>query len=121
MANERRGRGVRLAAGAAIVVLAAIVMLAAPLVHAADAARGRAKAEACVACHGADGIAAMPAVPHLAGQPEDYLAEQLRQFRSGRRQSEVMAIIAKPLTDDDVADLAAWFASFRLEVKAPQR
>ena len=115
MANERRGRGVRLAAGAAIVVLAA------PLVHAADAARGRAKAEACVACHGADGIAAMPAVPHLAGQPEDYLAEQLRQFRSGRRQSEVMAIIAKPLTDDDVADVAAWFASFRLEVKAPQR
>ena len=115
MANERRGRGVRLAAGAAIVVLAA------PLAHAADAARGRAKAEACVACHGADGIAAMPAVPHLAGQPEDYLAEQLRQFRSGRRQSEVMAIIAKPLTDDDVADLAAWFASFRLEAKVPQR
>ena len=115
MASDPRGRGARLAAGAAI------AWLALPVAHAADAASGRAKAEACVACHGADGIAAMPAVPHLAGQPEDYLAEQLRQFRSGKRPSEVMAIIAKPLADADIADLAAWYASFRLEVKGPAR
>lgn len=70
-------------------------------------------------CHGADGIATMPSVPNLAGQPEDYLATQLRQFRSGRRPSEVMAVIAHPLTDTDIADLAAWFASIRVEVKLP--
>jgi len=112
--SDRRVRGSRFAAGAAIALLAATVA------HAADVARGRAKAEACLACHGADGIATMPAVPHLAGQPEEYLAEQLRQFRSGKRPSEVMAIIAKPLADADVADLAAWFASIRVEVKAPR-
>lgn len=115
MASDRRVRGSRFAAGAAI----ALVVVA-PIAHAADAAGGRAKAEACVACHGADGIATMPAVPHLAGQPEEYLADQLRQFRSGKRPSEVMAIIAKPLADADIADLAAWFASFRVEVKPPR-
>ena len=112
MASDRRFRGSRLSAGAAI----ALVVIA-PIAHAADAAGGRAKAEACVACHGADGIATMPAVPHLASQPEEYLADQLRQFRSGKRPSEVMAIIAKPLTDTDIADLAAWFASIRIEAK----
>ena len=115
MANDAAARGVRLAAGVAL------AMLVPSGGHAADAAGGRAKAEACVVCHGQDGIATMPAVPHLAGQPADYLADQLRQFRSGRRPSEVMAVIAKPLGDADIADLAAWFASIRVEVKPAAR
>ena len=90
-----------------------------PVVLAADAAAGRAKAETCVVCHGTDGMATVPSVPNLAGQSEPYLVDQLRQFRSGRRPSEVMAVIARPLSDADIDDLAAWFASIRVEAKAP--
>ena len=90
-----------------------------PVAQATDAAAGRAKAEPCVVCHGADGMATVPAVPNLAGQSEPYLVDQLHQFRSGRRPSEVMAVIAKALADADIDDLAAWFASIRVEPKPP--
>jgi cytochrome c553 len=106
-----------LSVGVAVAALAAAA--AAPPARSADAAAGRAKAETCVVCHGSDGIATAPAVPNLAGQPEPYLVDQLRQFRSGRRPSEVMAVIAKALADGDIADLAAWFSSIRVEAKPP--
>ncbi len=88
-------------------------------VQAADPQAGRAKAGACTVCHGALGISMVPNAPNLAGQPEMYLGEQLRNFRSGKRPSEVMAVIAKPLTDRDIDDLAAWFASLQVQVKEP--
>jgi cytochrome c553 len=79
---------------------------------------GKAKAAAtCNVCHGANGLSQMPGAPHLAGQPEMYVREQLRAYRSGKRQNEVMVIIAKPLTDDEIADLAAWYASIEISVK----
>ena len=53
-----------------------------------DRTAGRARADACVQCHGANGISVLPNAPNLAGQPEVYLVEQLRQFRSGRRPSD---------------------------------
>jgi cytochrome c553 len=109
--TRARALGLRLAA--------ASILAGVPVVHAADAAAGRAKAESCVVCHGADGIATAPSVPNLAGQPEPYLVDQLRQFRSGRRPSEVMAVIARPLADADIADLAAWFASIRITATTP--
>ena len=86
---------------------------------AADAAAGRAKASACVACHGENGLSVMPNAPHLAGQPAAYVGEQLRLFRSGKRPSEVMAVIAKPLSDRDIDDLAAWYEAIRIEVRPP--
>lgn len=86
----------------------------------ADQTAGRAKAAACVACHGESGISVQPDAPNLAGQPAIYLATQLRQFRSGKRQSEVMAVIAKPLSDQDIDDLAAWYASIEVQAKAPR-
>jgi cytochrome c553 len=86
---------------------------------AADVVAGRQKAAACVTCHGESGISTMPNAPHLAGQPAIYVAEQLRLFRSGRRPSEVMAVIAKPLTDRDIDDLAAWYEAIRIEAKPP--
>ena len=55
-------------------------------------------------------------IPHLAGQPEMYVREQLRAYRNGKRQNEIMTIIAKPLTDDEISDLSAWYAS--IEIKA---
>jgi cytochrome c553 len=82
--------------------------------------KGKIKAEqACVMCHGADGISKMPNVPHLAGQPKVYLVEQLKAMRSGKRHSETMGFIAKPLTDQDIDTLAAWYAS--IEIKASIR
>jgi cytochrome c553 len=86
---------------------------------AADAAAGRAKAAACVVCHGQDGYSTLPNAPHLAGQPAAYLEEQLKNYRSGRRQHEVMTLIAKPLSDADVENLAAWYSSISISVKPP--
>ncbi len=89
-------------------------------VHAQSAvAAGKAKAQACITCHGPLGLSQMPNTPHLAGQPEIYLAEQLKAYRSGKRSNEVMAVIAKPLTDEDIGQLAAWYASLVIEVKQP--
>ncbi len=73
----------------------------------------------CAACHGVSGIGTMPDTPNLAGQPSTYLAEQLKQFRSGKRSHEVMNLIAKPLTDADIAELADWFASIAVEARTP--
>jgi len=84
-----------------------------------DAVAGRAKAQACTVCHGALGLSVTPDAPHLAGQPAIYVATQLRAYRSGARKHEVMAVMAKPLTDDDILNLAAWFNSIRVEATAP--
>jgi cytochrome c553 len=86
----------------------------------ADPAAGKTKARACAVCHGNLGVAAAPETPHLAGQPERYLAEQLKAYRSGKRQHEVMSLMARPLSDDDIRDLSAWFASLTIEAKPPQ-
>lgn len=77
---------------------------------------GRTKAQLCAACHGPLGIAAMPNTPNLAGQPEQYLVEQLKAYRSGKRAHEIMSLIAKPLTDDEIAAVSAWYASLKVQV-----
>jgi cytochrome c553 len=83
----------------------------------ADPQAGRQKAQMCATCHGPQGLATMPNTPHLAGQPEVYLSEQLKAYRGGKRTHDIMTLIAKPLTDADIADLAAWFSSLQIEVK----
>jgi cytochrome c553 len=82
-------------------------------------AAGRTRAGACAVCHGPLGLSVAPDAPHLAGQPAIYLAAQLRAYRSGARRHEVMNVIAKPLGDDEIANLAAWFASVKVEAVAP--
>ena len=86
---------------------------------AADARAGRAKAAACAICHGQNGLSTLPNAPHLAGQPAIYLEEQLKAYRSGQRRNEVMAVIARPLSDEDIANLAAWYASIKVEATPP--
>jgi cytochrome c553 len=86
---------------------------------AADAQAGRAKAAACALCHGQAGISTVPNAPHLAGQPALYVEEQLRNYRSGKRRHEVMNVVAKPLSDADIDDLAAWYASIKIEATPP--
>jgi cytochrome c553 len=78
---------------------------------AGDVAAGKTKAEICAACHGDLGIPEMPNVPALAGQTDNYLQWQLVYFRSGRRKNELMSPIAQDLTDKDVRNLGAYFAS----------
>jgi cytochrome c553 len=87
-------------------------------VHAqASVAAGKAKAQACAVCHGPLGLSQLPNAPNLAGQPEIYLVEQLKAYRSGKRNHEVMSVIAKPLSDEDIEQLSAWYASLAIEIK----
>lgn len=77
----------------------------------ADVEAGKAAAAACQACHGKDGIGLTPQTPNLAGQKELYLSNQLIAYRSGTRKNNIMSPLAKPLSDEDIANLAAYFAS----------
>jgi cytochrome c553 len=97
-------------------VLAVIALGLAPgAVAGADLQAGRSKAAMCAVCHGQSGISTAPDAPHLAGQPAVYLEAQLQSYRSGARRHAVMNVVAKPLNDADIADLAAWYASIRIE------
>jgi len=69
------------------------------------------KAQACAACHGANGISGNPEFPTLAGRHEDYLEHALRQFKNGQRQNAVMASQAALIADEDIPVLARYFAS----------
>ncbi|MEO7917567.1 MAG: c-type cytochrome [Dokdonella sp.] len=64
----------------------------------------------CSACHGERGHALTAGIPHLAGQDESYLADALRQYRSGKRDSSAMRAVSGALQDRDVVDLARWYA-----------
>jgi len=77
---------------------------------AGDAALGAQKAAVCGACHGMTGSSVNPEWPSLAGQPAPYIVSQLMQFRDGTRVNPLMTPMAAPLTDADMADLAAHFA-----------
>lgn len=88
--------------------------------HQAMGASPPEKAQACVVCHGEDGLSKIPNAPHIAGQPEMYIVKSLEAYRSGERKDEMMAVIAKPLTDAEIAALAAWFSSFEITSKVPK-
>ena len=94
-----------------VAVLIAALALVPFGAEAGDAQAGKEKAATCTACHGADGIAVAQNYPTLAGQYESYLVHALRGYRSGSRQNAIMYGFASPLSDADIADLAAWYAS----------
>lgn len=85
--------------------------------QARDPVAGKARAAACTTCHGTLGLSQIPNAPNLAGQPAIYTVEQLKNYRSGKRQNEVMGVIAKSLTDQEIEDIAAWYASIRISVQ----
>ena len=78
-----------------------------------DAAAGKAKSATCAGCHGAAGISANPLWPNLAGQKEAYMVKQMKAFRDGKRSDPMMSPMAKPLSDADIDNLAAYFASLK--------
>ena len=71
---------------------------------------GKEKSALCVACHGADGNSTDPQYPRLAGQHASYLERALEDYRSGTRKNPIMAGFAGGLTDEDIANLAAYFS-----------
>ena len=81
--------------------------------NAGDIAAGKAKSVMCAACHGSEGVSSNPEWPTLAGQKEVYLRRQIKAFRDGERNDPMMVPMVKPLTDKDIADLAAYYASLK--------
>ena len=94
--------------------LLALAFALAPLAPAhagGDPAAGKAKAVVCSACHGVDGNSVNPLWPKLAGQHEAYLAKQIRAFRDGVRVDPTMAPMVSILKEEDIDDIAAFYAS----------
>jgi cytochrome c553 len=96
-----------------LITLAALAALASANAAAADLEAGKKKVqEVCAACHGIDGATpTTPDYPKLAGQYPDYLAKTLRDYKSGARKNPIMAGMAQGLTDKDIENVSAYFAS----------
>ncbi len=88
-----------------------LLSLPLPLVAAGDVQAGKQKAATCIACHGPDGNSGNPTWPNLAGQHAEYIRKQLHDFREGRRKNDQMSPFAAALSDQDIADLAVYYAS----------
>jgi cytochrome c553 len=76
-----------------------------------NAAAGRGKAATCVNCHGPAGVSTIASYPNIAGQHQEYLLKALRAYRSGERSDATMQAMVAPFSDQDLEDLAAYFAS----------
>ena len=94
-------------------VATSVLFVSANAVAAGDAAAGKTKAASCGACHGTDGMSKAPNFPNLKGQKDAYLAKQLKAFRDGSRKDPTMNGMAKPLTDADIDNLAAYYSSMK--------
>jgi cytochrome c553 len=106
-------RGYSVAGWFPSISMLALVTIVAPAA-AYDAEAGRQKAEAeCQACHGKNGISEQETVPSIGGQWNDYIVLALFQFRNGHRPSEVMGPAAKPLSDNDLGNLAAYYSALK--------
>jgi cytochrome c553 len=106
---QRAGRAV------ALLVLASGTAMAQELPP-GDAEAGRKVVRICGACHGVDGIAKNPEAANLAGQDAGYLSRQLLAFRGGQRKNEVMSVIAHGLSDQQIADVSAYYGAIEIQV-----
>lgn len=88
-----------------------VIALCIPQIVLADAVAGQKKAQVCAACHGVDGNSPSGQFPVLAGQTSRYLYLQLKDFKEGRRQDQVMSPLVVNLTKEDMLDLADYFSS----------
>lgn len=99
-----------------LLIASLIIALPSFAFAAGDAAAGKAKSAVCAACHGADGISAAPIYPNLKGQQEAYLVSSMKAYKAGQRQGGMSAIMtpqASMLSDADIANLAAYYASLK--------
>ncbi len=94
-----------------ILCIALLAIVPGTVLAKGDPASGQEKSAVCQACHGLDGKSIAPNYPNLAGQHESYLVKALADYRAGRRTNAIMAPMAANLSDQDIEDLAAWYAS----------
>jgi len=95
-----------------IALFGVVALAACTTAHAVgDAEAGKQKSQACVACHGPQGVSQNPQFPNLAGQVEGYIATQLKNFKSGARNNAIMKGIVAGLSPEDMQDLDAYFTS----------
>ena len=94
-----------------ILLAAMVAVISMGAANAGDAAAGKSKSALCASCHGPDGVSANPLWPNLAGQKDQYLIKQLKEFRDGVRNDPLMSPMSLNLTDEDIADLAAYYSS----------
>ena len=85
--------------------------------NAGDAKLGAALATKCEVCHGLDGLSKIAEAPNLAGQNEQYLIKQLTAFKSGERQNEMMSVVVQPLSEQEILDLAAYYAAIEIRIE----
>jgi cytochrome c553 len=104
-----------------VAIVCAVIIGATPAAAGGDVKAGRQKALQCQTCHGLDGQAKLPEAPNLAGQTDIYLAKTLNDYRSGARKNEMMSLVARNLKDEDIADLAAYYAAIPVTVGAPPK
>ena len=96
------------------VAVSSLLMISANAAMAAgDAEAGKAKSATCAGCHGAAGVSANPLWPNLAGQKDAYLVKQMKAFRDGTRSDPMLSPMAKPLSDADIDNLAAYYSSLK--------
>jgi cytochrome c553 len=99
------------------IAMAAFAMALLPVSAIAQTAIAKAadvpKLGTCATCHGRNGVGTSPVFPNLAGQKSLYMIQQLEQFRSGARKSEVMNVVAKPLTDTEIEALANYYEGLK--------
>lgn len=104
-----------------VVAVAGVALALSPAIALADAAAGKDLAKAkCQVCHGIDGIAKIPIAPHLAAESQIYIETQLKAFRSGKREHEMMSVIAQDLSDEDITSVAQWYSSIKITVQVPE-
>lgn len=84
-----------------------------------DGVSAEAAPQACVSCHGADGISQLLDAPNLAGETNIYIDTQLKAFRRGQRRHDVMTEVAQGLSDADIRALANWYAAITLQIDSP--
>jgi cytochrome c553 len=94
-----------------VAAMAGVLMGLSGVVMAGDPAAGKAKSTTCAGCHGPAGVSPNPMWPNLAGQHAPYLVKQMKAFRDGTRNDPMMSPMAKPLSDQDIEDLAAYYSS----------
>lgn len=106
-------------AGRSWLPAAALIACAGAATAAGDPVAGEHKSAACHACHGKDGISIHDMWPNLAGQRAGYLRKQLEAFRNGERKDPIMQPLAESLSDQDIADIAAFYSNLSGEEAPP--
>ena len=102
-----------------ILGLAALVVTSSFAQAAGDSTAGRKVMVQCQACHGTDGLGRGPYAPNIAGQKYDYLIHALMSYKLGQRKSQMMSVVVKKLSDEDIVNVAAYYAAIKITVEVP--